>query len=331
MTSDVVAIVVNYGKAALTIRCLEALLRSEPNPPRIICVDNASLDDSVTTLCAWASQQHFEANAERRLVLLELSENGGFAAGNNAAIRWLKTQADFADTEHIWLLNNDAVPRQDALQHLAAEADLQADIIVGSTLVDHDGYLQCAGGYRYWPTLSLMQGAHAGAHIDELSSLPPIDLDYVCGASMMISVDTLDRIGLLDERFFLYCEELDFAKRLRSAKGRLVWARDSVVCHEIGSTIHSTAQTGGAGSELANLHENLSVFRLTWKHDRWRIPFVVCARLAMKTISTLTGRRWAAIAPICKAVKNFVLDPRGPSQRGGQVQRVYAWPQAMGD
>ena len=312
-------IVLNWNRVNDTIECLESLLPVvKTDRVSLVCCDNASSDHSVAILEAWG-RRHFPGPAARgatdepsartggEFVLLRTERNGGYAAGNNAALRYLLAQDS---PEFVWLLNNDTVVATDALPRLLAFARQHPDAgAIGSTLVDDRDRerVQCAGGCRYLPALTLMWNVLGGRPLREvLQHYQRVRLDYVHGAAMLLPAAVLDRVGLLDERFFLYYEEADFARRLRAQGYRLAWCRESVVYHK------GAVSTGGRSNEhrresvLANYHENLSTLLFTAQHYPLLLPLAAIVRLAMKTIVFLLFRRGYLFRPLWAAYRDFI-------------------------
>ncbi len=224
----VLVVIVNYRTPDLTIDCLESLEPeitkvSEQVRVEVLVTDNASPDDSVPRL-ETVIQSRFQ-NAPFRL--LPLDQNGGFAFGNNAAIRPSMESDD--PPEYIWLLNPDTVVRPGALDELLEFMDVHPEVgIAGSRLEDPDGTPQ-RSAFRFHTILSELE---AGFKLGPLSRVlsrwtvaPPIPAgnapsptDWVAGASMIIRREVIQQAGLLDESYFMYFEEVDFC-RVAAKKG----------------------------------------------------------------------------------------------------------------
>lgn len=173
-----------------------------------------------------------------RLVLLETGGNLGYAGGNNVGIRY--ALGDNA-IEAVWILNNDTVVTAGALGAMIRELDRDARAgFCGSTLLFYDRptIVQTLGGAAYDPWLALP--THIGGGEPLVQAPPPervrARLDYITGASMLVRREVIEEIGLMDESYFLYFEELDWAVR---ARGRYTaaYAPSSVVFHKEGRSI----------------------------------------------------------------------------------------------
>ena len=233
-------VIVNYRTAGLTIDCLRSLAPEVGAAgARVVVTDNLSGDDSIAQI-----QQAIDANDWSAWASLQpLDRNGGFAYGNNAAIR-PALQSEHPP-EYILLLNPDTIVRPGALTALSDFLDCHPDVgIVGSRLEHPDGVPQ-RSAFRFPSVLGEFE---AGMRLGFVSRClagkvvaPPVperacQTDWVAGASMMIRREVFERIGLMDERYFMYYEEVDFCLRAYRA-GWLCWyAPASRVVHLVGQS-----------------------------------------------------------------------------------------------
>jgi GT2 family glycosyltransferase len=234
-------VIVNYRTASLVIDCLGSLDPEVAALPgtRVVVTDNASGDDSVPLLERTIRDRGWGAWAE----LMPLARNGGFAFGNNAAIRPALASADPPD--YVLLLNPDTLVRPGAVRTLVGFLDAHSEAeIVGPRLEGPDGTLQCSV-FRFPSVLGeLEQGLRLGLATRLLSKWvvapPPPSVarstDWVSGACLMARRSVLERVGLLDEGYFMYYEEVDFCRRAARA-GFSCWYEPAArVVHLEGST-----------------------------------------------------------------------------------------------
>ena len=235
-------VIVNYRTAQLTIDCLRSLAPQVPLLPtgtRVVVTDNASGDDSVERLTKEVRQNGWEGWCEIR----PLARNGGFAYGNNEAIRPALESSD--PPEYVLLLNPDTVVREGAVRALVDFMDANPNVgIAGSRLEDPDGRPQ-RSAFRFPGVLSELE---TGLRLSVASRLlsrfvvappPPTEVcrvDWVAGASMIIRKGVFDAVGPLDERYFMYYEEVDFCLRASRAGWPCWYVPDSRVVHLVGQS-----------------------------------------------------------------------------------------------
>ncbi|WP_245555008.1 glycosyltransferase [Geopsychrobacter electrodiphilus] len=176
------------------------------------------------------------------LILIRTGANLGFAGGNNVGLRYVLARDDF---DYVWLLNNDTVVNSDALSYMVERMHGKPDAgICGSTLLyyDHPEKVQALGGGYYckWIGLPWHQGRLQRAELKRNRDRAERWMNYIVGASMLVSRKFLRDIGLMCEDYFLYFEETDWALRAEG-KFSLVYAPESVVYHKVGASIGTSS------------------------------------------------------------------------------------------
>jgi GT2 family glycosyltransferase len=231
-------VIVNYQTADLTLDCLRSLVPEPAALPglRAVVVDNASGDDSVDRLTDAALDRPWAA-------VLPLAENSGFSAGNNAAIRPALAAADPPD--YVLLLNPDTVVRPGAVTELMRFMDAHPEVgLAGPRLEEPDGTAQ-RSAFRFPSVLGeLESGTRLGVLTRVLSRYviappPPAGpccTDWLSGACLMIRRAVFHAVGLLDEGYFLYYEEVDFCRRAAAAGWPCWYVPKARVVHRIGSS-----------------------------------------------------------------------------------------------
>lgn len=219
--SNVAVVIVNYRTPELTKACIAALAKEREQLPRLraMVVDGGSGDGSAAALDEALAHPDYADWVE----FLPLPINGGFGWANNQAILMLARRE--IPPEFIHLLNPDTEVMPGAVvrlvQYLRSCPRVAA---VGSQLLEIDGSL--AGSAFSFPTIrgEFSRGAGTGA-LDRLLKVPPIsveaseamEVDWVTGGSVLLRLDALREVGLFDEGFFLYNEEVELMWRLRKA------------------------------------------------------------------------------------------------------------------
>ena len=321
-------VILNWNGWADTLECLESVFRNDHPDYRVIVCDNNSQDNSLEYIKAWSEglldvlapvdnslrnysfppvnkpisyteYDRIEAEAggknnkkDERLVLISNKKNLGFAGGNNVGIRYALARGDF---DYIWLLNNDTVVKPDALSHMVHRMQEKPDAgTCGSTLVYYHktGNLQALGGAAYNKWLALTK--HIGmfqppAHPVDLHRVER-KLDYIIGASMLISKDFLRDVGLMSEDYFLYCEEIDWAVRGKK-RFSLAYAPQSVVYHKEGATSGGSALKPKEKSLTTEYHTVRSRLLFTKKYFPWCYPTVALGMMG-RIVIYLWRRKW---------------------------------------
>jgi GT2 family glycosyltransferase len=234
-------VIVNYRTADLVVDCLRSLVTEIETVAgcRIVVVDGGSGDGSAERLANAVQVEGWSGCVE----LLLLTENRGFAVGNNAAIRPLLEGPNSPD--YVLLLNPDTVVRPGAIRALVEFMDAHPRVgIAGSRLEDPDGTPQ-RSAFRF-PTVA--SEFDSGMRLGLVSRLlqkyvvaPPVrndahPTDWVAGASMMIRWPVIAAVGLLDESYFLYFEETDYCLQARRAGWQCWYVPSSRVVHLVGQS-----------------------------------------------------------------------------------------------
>ncbi len=243
-TSISVAIV-NYGTPELTIDSIRSLANERATESfdslQAIVVDNASPheSDSVDKIAAAIAD-----NGWRDWVTFIPSErNGGFSAGCNIAIKHARASAQ--PPEFIWLLNPDATVSPGAIQPLVEYVSQHPDVGIVGTRVEGSDTVPQHSAFRFPGVLSELVDAMQFNPVSKLLSnyhvAPPIrdslhKTDWVSGASMLIRADVFENVGLFDEGYFLYFEEVDFCHRAAKAGWKCWYLPTSRVVHLVGQS-----------------------------------------------------------------------------------------------
>jgi GT2 family glycosyltransferase len=214
----VVAVVLNWNLAAETRTCVERLLASDYPNLRVIVVDNGSTDGSVDFL-----RSQFPD-----VEVLALPKNRGYAAGNNVGI----THALSLGAEWVLLVNNDAVLAPDAISRLVEASTPDAGLLMPRVDAHPSGKLWAAGA-RVRGIYPLPRPVDAR----ELATGHPIEIDYAIGCVLLIRRSVLMTVGLLDERYFMYYEDLDLSARARVAGFRIFVVPSACAAHQVGASL----------------------------------------------------------------------------------------------
>jgi GT2 family glycosyltransferase len=319
-------VILNWNGWQDTIECLQSLCQLDSDHFAVIVVDNASTNDSRERITAWMQEsEKFDFNgiveqAQIEVTQLNLSHqtcvyiqsaiNGGFSYGNNLGIR-LALQQGY---DYVWLLNNDTVVDTNALNALLARIRAQQNIgMCGSVLRFYDDkeIVQAVGGVNFnflkASGTQLGQGLHYSD--SEIIKLAKAEPTYIAGASLLVSSQFLKDVGLMEESYFLYFEEIDWAVRAKP-RWQTAIALDSVVYHKEGASIGTDSRAERSALSQYYLHRNLIRFYALRK--TWLLPIALFS--SIKEILKLIIRQdWA----LAKVTVSALLD--GLLMRHGQL------------
>ncbi len=223
-------VIVNWNTRDLVLQCVGSLLKyCQPELNQIIVVDNASEDDSVAAL-----RRNFP-----EVEVIASKENLGFSRGNNVGLR-------LARGCYICLVNSDIEVFDDVLARLGSYMDLHPEIgVLAPRLLNSDRTIQ--QGCWHFPTPlrslafslglhRLFPGVRALEVAPSLEGLHPRTVDTACGAFWMVRRKALEEVGLLDESFWFYAEDVDWCRRFRNAGWKVVYSPQSQVVHYGGAS-----------------------------------------------------------------------------------------------
>ncbi|MDE0610489.1 MAG: glycosyltransferase family 2 protein [Anaerolineaceae bacterium] len=237
--ADLGIVILNWNTRDLLRRCLQTVLASEGVERfRVVVVDNASSDDSVAML----RQEFPQVGVIANLV------NSGYPAGNNLGLRQLGYEGQGRVREdaprHAMLLNPDTEVPPDALARLVDYMDARPEIgIAGPRLMLPDGSLDLAcrrsfpspqvSLYRFTGLARLFPRHRQFGRYNMTFADPgqELEVDAVVGACMIVRREAIAQAGLLDEDFFMYGEDLDWAWRIKAAGWKVYYQPQVVVQH----------------------------------------------------------------------------------------------------
>jgi hypothetical protein len=220
-------IVLHYNGLEDTVECVESLLQNLKGEYKIFVVDNCSTNDSYQAL----QDENFVQN--EKVELLQTDQNRGFSAGNNYGAAYA---IKHYHPDYFWFLNNDTCIRDNVLTEFIQLYELQSKIgILGVKLkfYHQDDLIQAVGGkfLKYRARLKQIGFMQQDDHQFDDYTEP---VDFVIGASMFVSKEFIQEVGLLSEDYFLFYEELDWAIRAKQ-KGYLCYTHTGVeVLHKQG-------------------------------------------------------------------------------------------------
>lgn len=233
--STLATVIVNFRTADLTLRAVEALLPEiDGIDGEVYVVDNDSGDGSFERLSEEVESRQWSG----RVSVVRSERNGGFGYGVNLGVR--RTLQSPRPPRYIYVLNSDAFPNPNAVRELIAVLEQRPEIgIVGSDVRAMVGENR-VGAFRFPTLFSEFEGTIKLGPVSRLlqrwivSAPAPTEsreVDWVSGTSFMVRREVFETVGLFDDGFFLYFEEIDFCKRTRDRGFKNVFVPRSSVRH----------------------------------------------------------------------------------------------------
>jgi GT2 family glycosyltransferase len=261
--TDLSVSIVSYGTRDLLKACLAAVERERHSLPiEVTVVDNASDDGSAEVV-----ERDFPW-----VQVIRNDRNVGFAAAHNQALT-------VARGRYWLLLNSDTVPGEKAFERLVNFMDANPTVAVcGPSLRYPNGaiqssrrrfptpatlFLESTQLQRFWPDNAVLRRYY----VQDRSDAEPQDVDWLVGACLCVRAAAAHQVGLLDERFFMYSEELDWCRRFRAAGWRVSYVPAAEVTHVEG---------GSSRHDLAARDRLFQVSKLAYA-ARWHGPLVAGA------------------------------------------------------
>ena len=287
--NDLAVVIVSWNVQDLLRTCLHTLFEDIERShltARVWVVDNNSADGSAQMVAESFPQVH----------LIASQENLGFVGGNNLALDRLLA-SEVPGPGYVWLLNPDTEVEPGATAALVSTLESHPRVgVVGAGLRYPDGSLQHSG-FRFPGLVQLasdlfplptrlydtpLNGRYARRRYE---GAEPFPIDFPLGAAMMVRREAIDRVGLMDEGFWMYCEEIDWCWRMRKAGWRALCMPAARVVHHAGQ---SSAQV--RTSSFTNLWTSRA--RLYARHHG-----PIRYRLARALVRTGMRRRARGAAP----------------------------------
>ncbi|HJZ76310.1 MAG TPA: glycosyltransferase family 2 protein [Vicinamibacterales bacterium] len=229
-TPSVAIIIVSHNTCDDLARCLDSLHAAPPRVTHeIVVVDNQSIDGSVDAARRWPDVR-----------VIDVGSNAGFARANNLGLR-------ATASTHVLLLNSDTIVPAGAIDALVAELDRDSGVaVVGPRLVDGRGRPELSFGRMIGPLNELRQKRLGQSNdVDRLTRQRQFP-DWVSGACLLVRRADADAVGGLDERFFMYTEDVDFCAAIRARGRRILFTPDVEVVHLRGRSAATAPDTTNA-------------------------------------------------------------------------------------
>lgn len=338
-------LLINWNTPGDTIECLESLLRQDYENYRIVLCDNGSTDGSIQRIVDWAdgrdmpaltppaalrglvdppvpkpvrlavldrataeSGKHDDASDTSPLILIDVGENAGFCGGTNIALRYAMAQRRGG---YVWLVNNDMIVAGDALSRMVKLAEANPDVgAVGGGILEYKqpDVIQIQGGgyaslWTGFPSVTRAAGKQHGAPGTDVR-----DLDFIAYGCLLAPLSVIERVGMLSERYFLYCEDIDHSLRIRRAGYRLAYDPDALVWHKGGATVRYR-------SARHDFYMARNTLLLVSLFAPWRLPVAFAYSLYRCLLGKLVRGDWARMAAVFRGYASFAREA-WPTRKG---------------
>lgn len=253
MAPTAAAIVVNWNGVETTRACVASLLASTYPETRICVVDNGSEIDEAAIL----------AREFPGIDVLRLPDNIGYGGAVNAGAR----RAEAAGARYLCMLNNDTRVEPDFIGALVAgSAQLVRPAILTPLILRPDGRVWAAGGRLRWPNVA---GEHIGIGGDPDEHRAGGPVDWASGCALFAPVEAFQQAGPLDERYFLYLEDIEWCLRARRRGVPTVYVPEARVWHAVTRTI------GRIDPRISRYYAYRNYYLLGFQHSNplWRAWF----------------------------------------------------------
>lgn len=270
--APVSVIVLNWNQPDHTMACVQSVLRANhQNRITVLVIDNGSSDDSVNRIRA----------GFRDVLVIETGANLGYAGGNNIGIR----HALFGGSEAICILNNDVIVDPTFLDPLLTMLQKQPEVGIVTPLIgertEKGAQVWALGSTINWNTAAVTRNC-AGEPIAHWRNQPPFEVDVASGAAMLVRREVLQQVGLMDEEFFLYFEEVDWSLAVRQAGYRILAVPASLVWHDVSATL-------GATSPVIDYYMLRNHLRLISRHCSGMHRNYLWSRVALRNLLTIAA------------------------------------------
>ncbi len=219
MNSKYLIILLNYNNVEETLECIDSLKKSNIEDSYILVVENCSTDDSFKIL----KTQYPQVN------IIQAELNLGFTGGNNLGIEYgLKRGVDY-----VILLNNDTMVTKNSIQILVSEMDKNPEVTLGTgqiRLYPSIDIIWYAGG-ELIPWRGLAKHIGFGEKGND-TSLKPSYTDFISGCYMCIRTSHIKKLGILNDKFFIYLEDIEYSARAVNKKMKLLYVPNSIIYHK---------------------------------------------------------------------------------------------------
>lgn len=291
-------VILNWNQPELTINCVKSIEKLKINKGfevKVLIVDNGSTDNSIEKLKKLES-------GKIKSEILETHENLGFAAGNNFGIKYCFEKS----ADYIMVINNDTLVDKNLVYELIKEMEEDPKIgITSPKIYFAKGYefhlerykkdelgkvIWYAGGIIDWKNV---YGKNRGVdEVDKGQFDKRISIDFATGACFMARSEALKRVGLFNEKYFMYMEDADLSERMKENNWKIIYQPKAKLWHKV-------AQSSGIGSSLNDYYISRNRLMFGFKYAKIRTK-IALIRESIRLF--IFGRHWQAVG-----IRDFYL------------------------
>ena len=272
--TNISVLIVTFNSARYIEKCLKSILASHsPNfNIDIIVAENGSTDSTFEILT-----KNFKT-----IKIINNRKNLGFSGGVNTAI----TAALEGNSEYFFILNPDTVVKRDTISKLFSHRD-EAEILSPKIyFTDNPKVLWYAGGKIDWQNC---YGTHIGVDEEDLGQHDQVrDLDYATGCGELIHRKVFESIGLMEEKYFLYMEDMDFSLRAKKNGFKIKFIPDSVLYHH-------NAKSSSVGSQIQDYFFTRNRIYFALRYASFRTKIAVIRQSLGFLINGRNAQKWGVI------------------------------------
>lgn len=331
-SGSIAVIICTYCSADVIEACLDSLHATKDAPLHVAVCDNASPDSTVAVVTDWARRNRVSLGQTKAgthapkgdlpwLTLVQAPRNLGFAGGVNAGLIWFLSRAE---TDLFWILNPDSmVEPETAGAYVRCAATAGPFSLMGgrTRFVEAPGVIQSDGGRVRRGTGGICINVNHGLMPDVAVMPAAASLDFLSGANMVASRAFVETAGLMQEDYFLYYEEVDWAYRRGTLP--LITCPEAVVHHHGGTVIGSRAASRPA-SAFANYFNFRNRMRFVARFAWWMLP--TCYAMSLLQIGKMMavqGGRSEAMGALLGL--HHLAPPRSVVDRIAPAARILAF------
>lgn len=254
--TKIAIVVLNYNNIKDTLECLDSLKNINYDNFEVVLVDNNSQDESKTVLKNFSRE---------KLHIIFLENNLGFSGGNNEGIKYALDRY----AEYVLVLNNDTKVDSNILIEFLSEFKKYPDAGVLTSAIyfyDEPDILWFGGKTKIeWRK---MDRAISSEYFSKTlpQDINSKEVNFITGCCMFIKREVFERVGMFDDRFFLYFEDADFSMRTKKAGYKLIWTPRAKIWHKVSRT--TLVEVGTSNIHYYNTR---NILLLAKKHGPWWI------------------------------------------------------------